>query len=528
MTYLPNLIKRIDSFYSSAIHHNLTVNAAPMEQELYTQLASASKEIVNPDLSDNILILSEVFRRAVELGDGFNFIYQYIEAVKNDLDPEEPEQNNVENLLNHISASIRNRAGRADSPGALASLHEVARNTKRQLVDAEMERFQGQEDGTDEEPQMSAYEASLTGYREREDGEEQQEEGFGGEEDAKGTFDFTGGVSPEDAQKGKGRGYSFQKKNTLLEWAGIYAKEKAKYQEDLTGPEVMLSNNAKQARRNTGVRSNLQDLIGVLTELETLTKEADAIDHLRDTETEIAHPQEDKRFEQIKSTLRVLEKRRHTLKKMVQKFYWEANLKELDDKYAATQDPKEKFRLQQEMDLLGLRMSSSRGKGEEAKQRQLFIDALTNDPNLSQDMINKFKEHIQKSETITRKITEIYRKRALELAQRRQTKGEIATRTEREMGGVKRHEKYSVTTTQLFGYIQLLTDAVLAKRKTFKDIVIRRLKNLKSGEELRPFIDDVAKTATKAKVLVRPHIVLHKRCEKCLVPKKKLFVSFSR
>lgn len=513
MTYLPNLIKRIDAFYQEAVIQKLMSTAAPSgeAEDLYQQMVSASKEILNPEVSDTIRILAEMFRKTVEMDDGFNFIYRTIDSIKTDLDPEEPEQVNVETLLNHVEDAISQRASRPDSSAAMRALQQAASDAKRTIAaeDAERRRQQGTEEEPEGTEEISPYEAAMMGDTSGfSGGEEPAEEGFGGEENAKGVFDMSGGVNPEQAREGKGRGYTQFQPHSYKDWAQVYATEKASYEKQMNAPEMMLSTTGRIARHHTGIRNSLKELVGVLDDLQNLTKEAIKIEQQILVETEVAHPAEEKRLGEIKTALREKEHRRLMLKKNIKKFYQGIQLQELQkDKTEAAKNPRQKFLLDQKIALQNLRMSGDRGIGEESKRRKILIDSLTSDPNLSQTLVERQMDNIQKAKETTTKVTAWHRDLALQRAKTKGTKEPVLTREELREEGVRapksglgkgRIHEWNLAATALDGLVIHLTQRLATERSSTKQKVADKLKKAKQDPAvLKPFMDDAAKAATK-------------------------------
>lgn len=516
MPYITSLLKNINDYAKTTRAFALRSLA---DENLYQQLIDASKEILNPDVAYTIQILAEMYRKALEIKGGFNVVYRTIQGIIEDLDPEEPEQLAVENLLNKIGLSIRAKAANPDNPNDLRILHQTAADVKRNLANEEIDRFD--EDPENEEQEMSAYETALTGYQEQ---EEKKEEGFGGEEKAKETFDFTGGINPEDAKKGKGRGYSFGQARSYKEWDQVYRNEKAKYQEDLNGPDVMLPTAVQSARRLTAVRSNLKDLIKVLTNLEGLTKRAISIELKLLTETEVPHPQEQAELDKIKTNLQILEARRNILKASVRKFYQTAELQMFQNQLGQTADPHQKQLLEQRIALQELRLNPVKGKGQELKQRRILIDALTNGA-LSQETLDKQLSAIEQAKQFTAKITEMYRQIALNVGEKKRTILEqgkaLPTKEERTMGkgtsvhapiinqetgermhlGKGRIHEYDFNVDSLDQVITLLGQSINTERTVVKQKLTDKMKKAKVDPNLlKPFIDDVANAANKTKL----------------------------
>jgi hypothetical protein len=488
MTYLPSLIKKIDYFYSFAEAQGFVARGAPEDMRLYSELSDMAKEVVNPEVHYTLQILAAMFLRALELNDGFNIIYKTINGISDDLDLDEDEQANVSNVLNKINAAIAGRAARPDSATALRELQKVASDTKRNLADLEGEPTEEEE----REDEVSPYEASLIGAPSPE--ETETEELF--REEGVGALD----PSSLSREPGKG-GMSVGVARNYKEWADVYAAEKAKYQKYLEGSDELLTKTARTARQNSQVRLNLKSLIGVLDQLESLTKEALKLEGTILLETEVPHPAEEARLAEIRTSLRALEKQRNALKKSTSTLYKAAELQNLEESLSKATDLKDKFLLQQKIDLQKLRLSPASGKGKEAFERKKLIDALQSGTPFTSDIIRNQMEAIKKAQEFTAKITETYRKRAVELAKTRGIKPtEIKTKQERidlpKMGiTVKRHE-YDEANMNLANYTQKITESLFAKRKTFKDALLRKLKN-EGLEELKPYAEDVATAANK-------------------------------
>jgi hypothetical protein len=394
MTFLPSIFKRIDDFCKIAEFYDLISMAAPDDNALYTELVSASRQVVNPEVSYTLEILADMYRKALDINGGFNVLYKTIEGIVQDLDPEEDESEQVEDLLNKIGSSIRVRARQPDSQQAMRELQKAASEAKRRLA----EQVPDVPEDEEREDQTSAYEAALMGDYETPEKMFEEEGGVA-------KFDPTAGMKPEDAGQGKGRGYSVGKKYTYKDWAEIYAREKEKYNHDLNGADNMVTRAVRTARTNDNVRANLESLIGVLDQLEKLTKEALQIEHKLLLETEIPHPQEEKRIAEISRQLRVLEHQRGALKRRLSSYYKEAGLENLQKQEAAATDLRMKRVLQQKIKLQELRLSGSKGYGKESVERQKLIDSLTADPNLSDEEVRKQEANIQQAAQFTNKMT---------------------------------------------------------------------------------------------------------------------------
>jgi len=392
MPFLPSLIKRIDEFFKIAETYSL-VSLGADDKALLTELIKASKEAVNPELSYNLRVLAAMYGKALEINGGFHTVYMALSSIIEDIDPDEEESEPVENLLNQIGNSIKSRAQRPDSPGDVRELQVAATAARGEDTPYSYEE---PEEGDDD---VSAYEASLLGYS---GGAEKAFEEEGGVTQ----WDPTGGVSPEAAASGTGRGYSVGKAHTYKDWAAIYANEREKYDRDLNGPAELLTPSARAGRKDPRVQANLRTLVDVLGKLSALTLEAIKISNQIEVETEVPHPEEEARLTKIREELSKLERERRLLKRNLNKFYKSSEVDTLREKINQPgTSPQEKRILEEKLKLQELRTSGKYGYGKEAKERVRLIEALTADPNLSAEQYKKMQESISGAAQFTDKMT---------------------------------------------------------------------------------------------------------------------------
>lgn len=480
--------------------------AAPLEggMDLYELLKAAGQETVNPSVKSDLRIIAEMFRKAVEMDDGFNKLYQIIDDAKNDL-PDEEEMDNVENILNHIENAISEKAEQPDSGAAERALYQLVSDIKRAMIAEDEERLkqEGIVEGPEAPQERSAYEEEQMDALQRANIHVEEETA------GAGVFDQSGGVSKEEAGPGmKGRGYSRIQKRPYKDWIKVYADEKAGLERTLNASEKALSTTGLIARHHAGLRASTKELIGILTDLEKLQSERYALERKIALEAEMPDPANKKRLDEIETTIEEKTYRRWIIKKTIKGIYQDIKLKELErEKAEAAKNPRNKFLLDQKIALQNLRMSGDRGIGEEVKQRQILIDALANDPNLGQGLVERFLGQIQKARETTTKVTDYHRQLALQVAQTKGTKEPIRTRKELQdervrapkagLGRGRIHE-WNLAATALEGLVVHLTQRLATERSSTKQKVADKLKRAqKDPAVLKPFMDDAAKAATK-------------------------------
>ena len=86
------------------------------------------------------------------------------------------------------------------------------------------------------------------------------------EDTAVPTFDPTGGMGKDEAQKGSGRGYSVKTVKSLKDWVEHYKQEKARYEEELNQPLHRVLK--PKIDKMTNVLSQLIKLIPVASQLQ--------------------------------------------------------------------------------------------------------------------------------------------------------------------------------------------------------------------------------------------------------------------
>lgn len=489
MPFLSSLIKRVDEFFKIAETYSL-VSLGADDRALLGELVKASKEAVNPELSYNLRVLAAMYGKALEINGGFHTIYMALSSIIEDIDPDEEESEPVENLLNQIGNSIKARAQRPDSPGDVRELQVAATAARGDDVPYGYD----EPEGGDEDDDVSAYEASLLGY------EGGAEEAF---RDAGGVsqFDMTGGVNPEAAQSGTGRGYSVGKAHSLRDWAAIYSNEREKYERDLNGPAELLTPSARSGRNDPRVQANLRQLIEVLTALSSLTIEAIKLQNQIDVETEVAHPEEEAKLVKIREELGKLERERRLLKRNLNKFYKNNEVDLLKDKLnQAGLSPQERRILEEKLKLQELRTSGKYGYGKEAKERVRLINALTADPNLSPEQFKKMDEAISGAAQFTDRMTKAQYDRTRTLQKAKEEGREYVPTAEPARGGGRYHKQvdFNVATyPALLKKFRELNNTITSDAKKY----ITRPKESGIGEEetkmLAPYVDALAMAIKK-------------------------------
>lgn len=480
-----NLIKKINQFYKGATgsYFNSLAQSEgggsyvmpdePGDDEvdeeadesnlgLYPKIVEAARKIENVDISTEVQLIAELYKKALQQGSGFNYVNRAVSNIVNLLDDEDnEEQMAVEDLMNEISRDLRNRAklAPADNEATLRSLQQVKNEFNNRMISEEME------------PEVSPYEAGLTGEV---------------------VFDPTGGVSPEVA-KSKGRGYRFEHR-TYKDWVKSFEDERDRFLHELEAPELQLSRTGLEARRNTATRSNLNELVGALNKLVELKK----LENRLETDLQVApNPNAEAKIEEVRQEIRNLQTRRYALKKNLRYHQYEQENQSLKEGLAGAAG-QQKVLLEAKIRLNDLMMSQDRGKDEEAKWLRVLINSMSLGHSIPIEQLQKFEERIQAGAQKKRKATDLWRQRAEQVAALKGTVGPVRERQVGEVGTFGKRNKYNWDILPLDGLVSHLTQRLATERIVVKQKITDKLKKAqKDSTALKPFMDDVAKAATK-------------------------------
>lgn len=377
MNKLDKLISKIDSFCTQALCSLLLIKKGaepqgyympddpeeendtpePMTGEdvgKYNELLHVAQQVRDPGLSSELILLAELYRKSIEIGGGYNSINRSIHNIINMYleDEEDPQQEEIEDILNEVVSDLRKRAGGAaglakpDSPGAIKALKEMKDNFNSQNL------------------QQEVYD--LSNY----------------DETASSTFDPTGGVGKEEAGKGFGRGHSFTTRKSLKDWISHYENEIQRYADLLNSVT------------NVGIKDKIKTLLDILNKLKANTVEenklAEAYSTTNDEETGT-------QLNKVKEENKKLKQDRTSLKQGIRNIEISRSINTLQESLNNTRNADEKDRLQQEIDLLKLVSSKDIGKTEERNWRRILLKSMSGGNKISLETRQKLEENIQKA-----------------------------------------------------------------------------------------------------------------------------------
>lgn len=495
MPYLPNLIKRIDEFYRLA-QMKYTMPDDPEEEApdterpgmdgLYGKMIQASKEIADPNLAEEVELIAEFYKKALELnnGNGFNLVNRGVSSALNFLDDSNSEEEfAVQDLLNEVSQDLRQRIKQAPyaNPQADSKAEEALREVKNSF-----DRRTVQQDLTSEEP----------GHEDPDDRVPEGLEQY--DEKATGKFDPTGGVGGEKGDR-VNRGYSRGGGHSYVDWVKRYQNERDRFMHELSDLGKDPRYAGKSDRTKISIKSNLESLINTLDNAISLTQEALKLEASGDNPG---------RLQQVSDELKKTqaEKTRHASN--LRHFFMADNLQDLEAKEQLAKDPKEKLYWNEQAKVQKLRLSGDKNTAEEIKWRNVLVKSMaTTDTHgdltflgLSKDTLEKIKAGIRAGEAQKIPYAEVNRLKGVEIAK---LKGiEDKDMGDRRRGSHNdstwRMKNWNLDIIEFRGLVEHMTQMLATSRVVAKQAVSHEIVDgKKKHNALKPFVDAVAMAATK-------------------------------
>jgi hypothetical protein len=348
MTHLPSLIKKIDVFCRLAeAMESLKRVAAPttwtmpddpdeMEEPevgggeaegpgLYAKIMGTAKEFANADVADEIALIGELYKRAIEMNGGYNLVNRMLTTALSNMDSlidegttSEDEVEAAEEILNEVSRDLRQRAKTSlstqmDEPSAMKQLKAVRDAFNQRAIHEELES----------QPQV--YEK--------------------GREESQTGHNIAPKLSPETPQK-----YDLE----MERLAGL-----------LNDPSLAGDAGVQNTIRSLllvldGLKKKIPQLVAARDALKVTPNDPDALSQL----DEINQSVETDRAERIK------------LKRKINSLLQNKELSELLEKYNSSSNPAEKKWLLEQMELQKTRLSNDYNKRNEIKHRMDLIRSL--------------------------------------------------------------------------------------------------------------------------------------------------------
>lgn len=362
MATLDNLLQSIDKFYKVAIRSYVLIkNGAPEDRyskyedyedlkdnsDLYEELSNIARSVSSSDLSEELLLIAEIYKKSLDINNGYNTVMKGIFNFKNrnssELDDED--NPNIENILNKCINDLNNRMGTnysGDSPQAIALLQKahnefVSGSTMDEVSEEELKR---------------AEERDIQDQKREIEESDYPEEG-------KSVIDMTGGIGGERSDKSRKPGIHVIDGDTTKNWIYHYELEKSSYQKQLEDePDPEIKNRIKTLIKTIESTINnynyLQSLLGENQNEETSAKRLEI-------EKEISNLRKEMRKNKLSIRNRTLE----------------IDLVQIHNKLNhPIKDDHQKYILKQKADYFDSLLKLDVGKRKENKLRKKFIKLL--------------------------------------------------------------------------------------------------------------------------------------------------------
>lgn len=421
MTYLPSLLKKIDKFCQLVEDSNTIKRyAAPpiwddpnfgmsgsdttTEEGLesapyFDELVEAARQIDDPELSEQLQVLAELYRYSLQIGGGYATIAKAINNLKNMYG--DGSDSNIEDILNGMTQELAKAAGGVnilsgkDNPSFVQRLAQLKQDIesrtqgRSEALDAYHEEIGGQNQGAQlGESEEDLAQAGLTA--DQADIVNPAALGFANKEDPKTNKGWH--------TVGNGKLY----KN----WKEHYANEQLAYEAD------------EFNEQDPGIKKTLRDLIALLPKLSQMTQEA--LDLSNEIRSDIADPKEKEVKEaqllNMRKELQKVKYARQLLRAKIRSTQLDKDNKKLKEeaqevaiKANTSIDPERKEKAKRELELLKQKIAlnelSKSTDIYKAKKRNYILDMMhqmSGGAWPSQEWITKQQQKIDEAKTVSK------------------------------------------------------------------------------------------------------------------------------
>jgi hypothetical protein len=519
MTYLPNLIKKIDEFCQRAEDFStIRRMAAPnpwddpnfgMENEApsgegeattphFDELMDAARQVDDPELSEQLTMLAELYRYSLQMGGGYATISRAINNLKDMYS--DGSDSGIEYILNGMikelakaAGGIKNLSG-SDNPSFVQRLAQLKQDIESRNLDERSEAL----DAYNEEI-SGAGKGAQTGESE----EDLAQAGLTPEQAEIINPAALGFGNKEDPKTNKGWhtvGSGIPYKN----WKEYYNNERISYATDLA------------SETDPDNRKVLDELIRLLPIISNKT--AEALDLSNVLKTDVDKPEEQakikaqldakrKELQQYKALRQQLKNRIRSsqLQKGEQKLAQEAQV--LAEKLNSS-DPERREKARREIELIkqksALNTLAQSNDVYKAKKRNYILEmvrSMSGGAWPSQDWINKQQQKIDEAKTV--KKIEYDRIQTLDRAKEHGKIGPVPKRPSRPGGGggvpkAKIHQ-YDIGTATFNGLVDKFSEKINTSAHVARLNVTQEINadKKKVHNQLKPFVDAISKAIQK-------------------------------
>jgi hypothetical protein len=319
----------------------------------FDELMSISHQVDDPGLAQQLSILAELYKRAIQIGGGFTTIVRAINNLKDMYS--DGEDSDIESILNGMVAEMSRQAratgglGKPDNPRFVQQLQQLKQDIELRDRDKQTEAEDSYQEDMNVPGAQSEGESDLTGA------------GLGAGE-GESVFDPTAGIGSDKGDKVNRGWHTTGKAGVYKNWAEYYRNEKEAYQADLA------------IETNAATRKTLQELIEKVSELSAKTE---AAINLKNQLKVADDPTQQAQLDKLITELTKLKKERTNLKNKIRFEQIAKEKQRLEAEINKTRDPKERMLLEQKKALQELSLNSNVGKAAERNARLALISAMS-------------------------------------------------------------------------------------------------------------------------------------------------------
>lgn len=336
----------------------------------FEDLIDISYKVDDPGLSKQLQVLAELYKKALQIGGGYNAIFRAINNLKNMYS--DGRDSDIENILDGMISELAKQAGGAgalskqDRPEFLEQLQSAKQNIESEDQDKQTEA-------------EGAYQEDInvpgsTGETEK----DFSASGLSAEEGdtvAPAALGF-GDVNNPAVNRGW---HTTGKAGTYKNWAEYYNNEKEAYKADLA-----------QSPDNANILNQL------IKNLDSLSAKTARALELSDQQKIVADPNVASELVELNKEIVVLKTERAKLKNSIRKHQLIKEKQKLELQLSQTQDSREKELLEQKIALQDLAMKDVVFKAKERNARVAYIQSMSggNFPlgKTKQDMIDNIEQ----------------------------------------------------------------------------------------------------------------------------------------
>lgn len=469
------------------------------EAPYFDELMNTARQVDDPELSQQLEVLAELYRYALQIGGGYATIARAINNLKNMYS--DGSDSNIEDILNGMTKELAKAAG---------GIKQLGGNDNPSFVQRLAQLKQDIEDRTQE-----GHSGALDAYHEEVGGQSQ------GAQTGESAEDLAeAGLTPEDAEIINPAALGFDNKDdpkTNKGWHTVgsgrpYKNWKEYYNNERVSYETDLANEHDPVNRKT-----LDELIKLLPILSEKTQKA--LDLSNALRSDVSNPKDAAQMKEQLKTMRQelnqIKAARQTLKNRIRSTQLQREQQKFSDeeesltaRMQSSADPERKEKARRELELIqqkralnNLAMSNDVYKAKERNYRLELVRQISGGAWPSQEWINKQKAKIDNAVAMRVKKEDYDRGQTEERARQHGKIGPAPKRPGRIGGGVPKAKihQYDMGAATFNGLVDKFSEKVNTAAHVARLNITQERDSSKKKvhNQLKPFVEAVSKAIQK-------------------------------